>query len=214
MATYGRNFDFRVPPLHGQRGGRYAVSPTALTGAGSSGGGAAGTGRIPIGAPVVADLSAGLDSAGRQFVKLASQGGGSSFDNLSNSAALNGMAGIAVFEYGPAAYAGFDQMLTTFSDLDTVPLGAAVQVVSGTTVKVVLRNTVAHQFLGVRSYTGRTMVNGLGATATVAVGDYLVPGAGDDVDGYWQSTATEEGAWLVITSIDTNRLEVEAKMLF
>jgi hypothetical protein len=57
-------------------------------------------------------------------------------------------------------------------------------------------------------------VNGLGATATVIVGDYLVPGLGDDNDGYWVSSATAEGAWLVITHIDTVRAEVEAQMLF
>ena len=58
------------------------------------------------------------------------------------------------------------------------------------------------------------MVQGLGATPTVTVGDFLNPGPGDDTDGYWVSTATAAGAWFVITAIDTVRVAVEARMLF
>jgi hypothetical protein len=214
MANYGRNFEFRVAPRGAARSGRFVASATALAGSGS-GGGAAGTGQLVIGAPVVADLTAGLDSAGRQYVKLASQAALSPYDETSNSAVTLGMAGIVVYEYGPAAFAGFDPFLTTYSDLGAIPLGASVQVISGDpTVKVVFTNTAANTFLGIRSYAGRIMVNGLGATSTVAVGDYLVPGLGDDVDGYWQSQSTEEGAWLVITHVDTVRNQVEARMLF
>jgi len=200
MATYGRNLDFRIPPRGAARGGRFAAPAAALVGTGSP------AGLIPIGAPVVADLAAGLDSAGRQIVKLAPAG------TLSSAA---GVAGVMVFEYGPAAFAGFDPYLTTYSDLDCAPLGAGVQVVAGDpTCKLVLTNTVANLFLTIRPYPGRTMVNGIGATPTVAVGDFLVPGAGTDTAGYWTSTATEAGAWLVITSIDSVRAEVEARMLF
>lgn len=216
MGTYGRNFDFRVPPTGAARNGRFVVSSTALSGSGAGGGSAnaASLGRIPIGAPVVADLTAGQDSDGRQYVKLATQAELSSYDGGASAATL-GFAGVMIYEYGPAAFAGTDPYLTTYSDLDTAPLGAAVQVISGQpTVKVVFRNTVANSFLGIRPYAGRTMVNGLGATSTVAAGDYLVPGAGDDVDGYWQSTSTEVGAWMVITHVDSTRGEVEARMLF
>lgn len=209
MATYGKNFEFRIPPQHGARGGRFVTNTTALSGSGA-GGGTAGAGRIPIGAPVVADLSAGLDSAGRQIVKLAPSG------TLTTASGL-GSFGILVYEFAPtaAAFAGTDPYLTTYSDLDSAPLGAAVQVVAGdTSAKVYLANTSAHTFLGIRSYPGRVMVNGLGATATVAAGDYLIPGSGDDVNGYWQSTATAVGAWLQITRVDSTRAEVEARMLF
>ena len=213
MATYGRNFEFRIPPTGAARGGRFVTNTTALSGSGA-GGGTATAGRIPIGAPVVADLSAGMDSAGRQIVKLAPQalqipGGGGTI--------AAGSFGILVYEFAPTApaFAGVDPYLTTYSDLDSAPLGAAVQVIAGDpAAKVYFCNTVANTFLGIRSYPGRVMVNGLGATPTVAAGDYLVPGSGDDVDGYWTSTATAAGAWLQITRVDSTRNEVEARMLF
>ena len=125
-----------------------------------------------------------------------------------------GEGGIAVYEYGPAAYAGDDPFLTTYSDKDTVPAGAAVQVVNGPDVKVVLRNTSDETFLNTRDYTGRVMVGGLGATLTLAVGDYLTPGTGDDTDGYWEETSTASEAWLVITKVDNDRGEVEARLTF
>lgn len=210
MSTYGNNVEFRVPPKGSARGGRFAAPQAILSGSGVGGGTAAGStagaGLIPIGAPVVADTAAGLDSAGRQIVKLASPGALITAEPL---------AGVMVYEYGPAAMAGHDPYLTTYSDLDYAPLGAAVQVVAGDpATKVCLRNTTAFSFLSVRQYAGRTMVNGLGATPTVTVGDYLVPGNGNDVDGYWETTATEGGAWLVITSVDVLRGEVEARFLF
>lgn len=204
MASYGRNFDYRILPRAEARNGRFVAPSVALSGANSSGGGAAGTGLIPIGAPVVWDLSAGQDGVGRQYVKLATAG-----------ATVTPESGVLVYEYGPAAYAGVDPYLTTYSDLSVAPLGAPIQLVAGDpAAKIVLTNTPASSFLGVRSYPGRTMVNGLGATATVAIGDYLIPGSGDDVDGYWETTATATGAWAVITSVDTLRAEVEARMLF
>lgn len=208
MATYGRNFDYRILPRPQARGARW-VAPTALlSGSGAGGGTGAGStggaGLIPIGAPVVADLIAGLDATGRQICKLAAQ-----------AASPTAMSGVAVYEYGPAAYAGEDPFITTYSDLDYVPLAAPMQVVNGDlNAKMVLTNTLANKFLGIRSYPGRIMVNGFGATATVIVGDYLVPGIGNDVDGYWQSQASASGAWAVITEIDSTRLEVTARMLF
>ena len=161
------------------------------------------------------DLTVTPDATGRQTLKLATQAALSVVDESSAAALVPGQAGILVYEYGPAAFAGFDPYLTTYSDLSVVPLGASAQVISGDpTTKVTFTNTVASQFLGIRSYPARTMVNGFGATPTVAVGDYLVPGAGDDTDGYWQSQASPVGAWLVITHVDSVRLQVEAQMLF
>jgi hypothetical protein len=127
-----------------------------------------------------------------------------------------GKDGIAVYEYAPAAYAGDDPLLTTYSDKDTVPDDASVQVVSGDEVKVVLRNTEDRTFLNTRAYTGRTMVAGLGATVTLAVGNYLEPYGTSPTDstGYWKETATAADAWLVVTKVDSARGEVEARMLF
>src|SRR4051812_19935441 len=119
MSTYGRNFEFRVPPQHGQREGRWAVAATGT--------------RIPIGAPIVADLAAPLNTMGLPLVKLAAAD--------TAKAAVRGK-GIIVYEFGPAAFAGDDAALVTYSDKDLVPLGAAVQLVHSPEVKVVFRNTV------------------------------------------------------------------------
>lgn len=209
MGTYGRNLEFRVPPQSEYRMARFASNVVPLSGAGTAGTGATGTGLIPLGAPCIADTAAGFDSMGRQIIKLATTA-----DPGGDVPAPPLGAGLAVYEYAPAAFAGFDPLLTTYSDLGVVPAGRGVQVVHGSHVKVVLYNTVTEVFLGSRTYQGRTMVNGLGATPTVTVGDYLIPGAGDDTDGYWVSTATAAGAWMVITSIDLVRVALEARLLF
>ena len=209
MGTYGRNLEFRVPPQSEYRMARYASNIVPLSGTGAAGTGASGTGLIPLGAPCIADTAAGFDSMGRQIVKLAT-----SADPSGDIPPPALGAGLAVFEYGPAAFAGYDPNLTTWSDLGVVPAGRGVQVVHGSHTKVVLYNTVNEVFLGSRTYPGRVMVNGLGATPTVSVGNYLVPGLGDDTDGYWVSTATAAGAWMVITAIDTVRVGLEARMLF
>jgi hypothetical protein len=204
MGTYGRNLEFRVPPQSEYRMGRFSTPATPLSGAGTPGTGSTGTGLIPIGAPVTGDTSAGFDSMGRQIVRLAT----------GSDVPVPGLAGLAVYEYGPAAFAGTDPLLTTYSDLGVVPAGRALQVVRGGHVKVVFYNTIAEVFLGQRTYPQRTMVNGLGATPTVTVGDFLIPGLGDDNDGYWASTGTATGAWMVITSIDLVRVSLEARLLF
>ena len=190
MGTYGRNFEFRVPPVHGERNGRYAVPATGTA--------------IPIGAPVVATAGADPTVLNMQPVTLATGA----------TAPITGVHGIALYEWAPAAFAGADPFLTTYSDRDYIPLGGAIQLISGPQVKVVFTNTTANTFLGLREYTGRVMVAGAGATPTVAVGDFLTPGVGNDTDGYWAETGTAANAWLVVTSVDTNRGEVEARFVF
>ena len=123
MGTYGRNFGFRIVPESRNRKGRFAAPATGS--------------RLPIGVPVVADTAAGTTSLTAyptqnvQTVKLATGA----------QAPVEGQSGILVYEYGPAAFAGFDPALTLYSDLDTVPLGANVQLVNGPNVKVLLKNT-------------------------------------------------------------------------
>lgn len=188
--SYGRNFEFRVHPRGGQRQGRFAVPSTGN--------------KIPIGAPIVSTDGAAPTSLGLQPVTLVTGA----------TAPVAGKHGIAVFEYGPAAFAGDDPFLTTYSDKDTIPLGEAVQMVSGDEVKVCFINTEARTFLNTRAYAGRVMVAGLGATPTLQVGDFLTPGTGNDTAGYWAETSNATQAWLVITRVDTARGEVEARMLF
>lgn len=190
MTSYGRNFEVTVPPRGENRKGRFYNAEGA---------------DFPIGAPVVA--SNGAENAlGLAPVTLAAG---------AQNAPANSQGGIAIYEYGPNAYAGDDTELTTYSDKDLVPDGAAVQVISGDYVKVRFRNTVASTFLNTRSYAGRVMVAGVGATPTVAVGDLLTPATTpNDTNGYWQETATAAEAWLIVTKVDSARDEVEAQMAF
>jgi len=184
MSTYGRNFEFRVPPVHGERGARYVLPATEDP--------------IPIGAPVMAANGATPDAMGMLPVALAPAA----------QVPKNGTCGIAVFEHGPAAFTGDDPYLTTYSDKGDVPPGRAVQVVAGSRVKVVLRNTADRTFLQVRNYQGRVMFAG-----TPAVGDYLTPGAGDDAAGYW-AVGTAANGWMVVEKVDAARGEVECRMNF
>lgn len=189
--SYTRNFEFRVAPKSGQRAGRY-ISPATGT-------------AIVIGAPVKVNTAAAANDLGLPTVALAT----------GTQVPVPGICGIAVYEYkGSEGWAGHDPFLTTYSDLDTVPLNQALQVVSGDSVKVAFRNTTASTFLNTRTYAGRVMVAGLGSTSTVAVGDYLTPGLGDDVNGYWGETSVLANAWLVVTRVDLTRGEVEARLLF
>lgn len=185
MGSYGRNFDFRVTPKAQDRQARYSVE-TAL----------------PIGAPVV--VTGDTDDYGRMVVELAAEGADKPDP---------GQGGIAVYEYAWMAFRGDDPSLVQYSDKDVVPANEALQVVSGSANKVVLTNTSARSF-GSRNYTGRKMVAGVGATPTVEAGDYLCPGAGNATDGYWKKTTDPTEAWLVVTSVDSVRDEVEARLNF
>jgi hypothetical protein len=190
MGTYGRNLEFRIPPEAENRPGRFAV-PTTGT-------------KIAIGAPIQVTAGAAPTDLDLAPVTLVT----------APTAPLIGLCGLVLFEYAPAAFAGVDPFLTTYSDLGDVPLGAAVQMISGPEVKVVFKNTTARDFLDIRHYTARTMVGGMTATPTIAVGDMLTPGPGDDTGGYWQETSDPTLAWLRVVHIDTTRLEVEARFAF
>lgn len=190
MGTYGRNFEFRIPPRAERRHGRYSV-PTTGT-------------KIPMGAPVRATDDADPTALDLQPVTLLT----------SATPPVPGMCGLVLFEHAPAAFAGVDPFLTTYSDLGDVPLGSAVQVIHGSEIKVVFKNTVENDFLDARTYAARTMVAGMGATPTIAVGDLLTPGPGNDTDGYWQRTAVAANGWLRVVHLDLVRLEVEAEFVF
>lgn len=193
MGSYGRNFDFRVMPQGGERGARYMLSTASDR---------------PIGAPV--SYSSGVDTSaygdGVLGVVLASAGA---------APAGNGLSGILVYEHAPAAFAGNDPFLTTYSDIDTAPAGKLCQVVHGTTVKVVLKNSEARTFLHTRDYAAFTMVAGLGgATPTVEVAELLSPGTGNDTDGYWAVEGTAADGWLRVTAVDNDTATLEAVMIF
>lgn len=188
MSSYGRNFEFRVPPAPNQRGARYVTPADAV---------------IPIGAPVeVTDTT--TDGNERNEVALAA----------GVTPKRPGLTGILVYEHSASAFAGTDALLTTFSDLGDAPAASPVQLVSGTEIKVVLRNTADRSFYGQRDYAGRVMVGPADLTG-IEVGSFLAPAAApDDTVGYWAETITEADAWLVVTNVDTVRGEVEARMTF
>lgn len=191
MSTYGRNFEFRVQPHQGQRQARFIVP--------------AGGDDIPFGAPVAVDAAEGLDVNGRLSVELVS----------GDVEPINGLHGIAIYEWTYDAFNGDDSSMTVYSDKDVAPAGRPCYLVSGDQVKIVLRNTEDRSFYGQRDYAGRVMVAGLGATPTVAVGDYLRPhDTPSDDNGYWQETSDKADAWLVVTAVDVSRSEVEARFTF
>ncbi len=188
--SYGRNFEVIVPP-HGRdrRGGFFLDNAVDTIPIGSAV--EYGTGGT-VGAPNALGLNPVVPA-------------------IAADLAPSEMSGIVVYEYAPNAFSGDDTVLTTYSDKDTVPAGAAVQVIRGEYVKVRFTNTVAETFLNVRAYTGRLMVDLTG----IVVGDFLQPDAvSDDTDGYWQEAITAANAWMVVTSVDTARAELEAQMTF
>ena len=190
MASYGRNFHTRISPSEQHRRGRFQLSM----------GGAS----IPIGAPVTVAGGAtpvgGLTGALPATLATGAQ------------APKQGFSGIGIYEYTDIN--GLDPQLYGWADQDKIPDGELFQVISGTAVKVVFNNTADRKFLGLRDYKGRVMVAGLGATPTVAVGDFLSPGPGTDAGGYWIETGTAANAWLIVTNVDASRQEVEAQMAF
>lgn len=188
MASYGRNFEFRVPPVHGERGGRYILGGSAA---------------VPIGAPVKVANGATPSAAYTEALPVALATGA--------QAPKKGLCGILVYEVDPGSgIGGVDPVVTTYSDFSTAPVGKLVQVVSGTQAKVVLRNTSDRTFLQTTAYAGRLMV----PVGSLAVGDFLTPGTGNDAAGYWVEDASAANAWLIVTSVNTARGEVEARLAF
>jgi hypothetical protein len=187
MSNYGRNFEFRIAPERGQRNGRY-VNATG--------------GELVLGTPIGG--TGVIDELEREEIEAVTGA----------TVPVPGRHGILIVEHtGVTGIQGRDPFLNGFSDADKALVNQQVMMVSGSEVKVVLRNTADRTFLNTRSYAGRVMVAGLGATPTLAVGDYLTPGTGDDDAGYW-AEGTAANGWLVITNVDAARGEVEARLTF
>ena len=183
-----RNFEFRTSPRGPQRGSRYVLAgATALT----------------SGVPVL--VGTGNDGLGRQEVTL---------ETGATAIPASGQGGILVFEN--INMDGYDPVITTSSDVDTAAVGEAVQVItSAKGLKVALTNTTDTTFLTRTGYpTARIMVAGIGATPTLAVGNYLTPGVGNATDGYWAETSDLANAWLIVTSVNTSTGVVEAIINF
>ena len=186
MAT--RNFVFRKSPLHGQRGARFVLG---------------GATPLTSGVPVLVD-GGGTDGLGRRTVNIATG---------DQAKPRPGQGGILVFENIEAV--GSDPRITTFSDIDLAYPGDAVQVVTGGsgTVKVAFTNTTSNSTLRANYPKARVMVAGVSqATPSLAPGDMLTPGTGNDAMGYWQETSTAANAWLVVTAVDSTTGVVEAEL--
>jgi hypothetical protein len=187
--SYGRNFEFRSTPEGAQRAGRYFLDETTP---------------VVIGAPVILSADGATDAVGRLGVELATG---------AQDKPAPGTGGVLVYEH--ILHVGVDPYLTTYSDFDTAPAGEAVQVINGTEVKVAYKNTTAETFLTRTGYpSARVMVAGVSGSTTLAVGDFLTPGVGNDTDGYWAETGTATEAWLVVTFINNSTGEVEARLNF
>ena len=192
MSNYGRNFEITVFPHAQDRKGRFFLDVAVDT--------------TPIGVGVAYSTGGTVGAANDLDLQ--------PVEPVDGDVAPTEMSGIAIYEYAPNAFAGDDPVLTDYSDKDTIPAGAAVQVVSGPYVKVRFKNTTAETFLQSRNYAGRLMVAPAGL-AGVDVGDFLQPQATpSDANGHWAVAVTPANAWLVVTSVDTARGEVEAQMVF
>ncbi len=157
-----RNAQFLVSPRHGERGSRFVLDTASDA--------------LPQFVPVV--VTGANDGLGRAVVELATDSGGN------KDKPLPGQGGILVYEQ--FRYDGSDTAITTYSDKDTVDAGSPVQVITGAGhVKIAYRNTSAATFYTRADYpTARVMVAGVSiATPTVAVGNMLTPGVGNDTDG-------------------------------
>lgn len=178
-----RNFHFLMPPRPEDRLGRYVAGTDLL-----------------IGGPVEAGNA--IDGNGQRTLTL----------RTSPVTPKKGKHGILVYENPTADTPGFDPMLTSPWDLDKAPAGRSVQLVSASYVRFRLRNTADELFEGQRDYPARTMIAGLGATPSLGIDDYIGPGTGTDVAGYW-AEADQAHAWAIVVAVyDTG--EVDAQMLF
>jgi hypothetical protein len=186
MSDYGRNFEWLTSPRPEDRLGRYIN----------------GDADVPQGAPVV--VTDGPDADERLVLGLCTGA----------TEPVKAQHGIILWEQVYEGYVDRDPVLTRWSDLDIVPAGKPAQLISGDYVRAAYRNTEDETFLQTRSYSGRVMVAGLGATLELAQGDFLTPGDGNDTDGYWAKTTNRDEAWLYVWAVLNDVGVVQVQMLF
>lgn len=193
MSNTGRNVEILSEPDHKHRLGRYRLKDGLS---------------VPIGVPLQV-ASATPDAQGRLTLELATAA----------SAPKAGSNGIGLYIWSFNALRGNDPFLTDPSDKDYIPTAKPCQLLFGDEIRWRFRNTTAHTFprnAGTgRAYTARVMVAGVSlATPTVAVGNLLTPGVGNDTDGYWAETADATLAWLRVTAVNGTTGECEAQQIF
>lgn len=108
--------------------------------------------------------------------------------------------GIVVYEH--IQRMGSDPYTTTAQDFEVVPAGQYAQVMRGPGVKVWFKNTDEAVSYDGKTRSGRDLVAGLGATPTVAVGDFLTVAA----DGtYVEGTAAN--GWFLVEQVSGDLVE-------
>lgn len=117
-----------------------------------------------------------------------------------DSEAPSPLCGVVVFEH--IQRMGQDPFLTTAQDFETVPAGQYAQIMRGPGVKVWFKNTENKVSYDGRSTPGRTLIDGLGATPTIEVGDFLTVAA----DGTFKEGTSANG-WFVVEQVDGDLVE-------
>lgn len=180
MGAYGRNAWFLNPPEPNQRRGRYVLEAATQ-----------------IFAPVEAGTD--VDVNGQRTLTLCD----------TETAPVQGKHGILIYENPFSVAPGFDPVSYGYGDFHIAPAGASAQLVSGVGIKFRLKNTADEVLMLQQDYPAFVMVDGLGATPTLGVDDYIGPGPGNSTDGFWQPTDAAH-AWAIVTAVyDTDELDAE-----
>lgn len=147
---------------------------------------------IVIGAPVM------IDTANPGFLTLATD-------------SVNPTPGCGILVYEHIQFQGVDTFLTSPQDppFNVAPLGRYAQMLHGAGVKVWFKNTADKPLYDGRVQAGATLVAGLGATPTLAVGDWLTPAG----DGTWKEGTATNG-WLYVEQVSAAAGLVEARFRF
>jgi hypothetical protein len=187
---YGGLFEWRIPPLHGQRAARYQLDP-------------AETAPIPQGTPVV--ISEASLITGVSMVVPASGG-----EELTP-----GYSGVAVREYGPAfGYTrdAVDTSLVGSEALQLIHPGDMIQVIAAAGVKFCLRNGVgAFSIVGAPGAAGGPPADQqmIDISTPPSLGDGVVPsGTNDLTTGPWAVAGASAPAWGSVTEVGADYVEV------
>lgn len=176
-----RNFWFMTPPHPDQRRGRYVLGADVLIGA-------------------AVEAAGEQDANGQRELAYAG----------ADTPPLPGKHGIMIYENPFGVAPGFDPVRYGYGDFNTGPSGEPAQLVSGRGIKFRLKNTAEEVVQGQKTYAPFVIVDGLGATPTLDVDDFIGPvTTPDSTDGYWQA-CSEANAWAIVTAVyDTDELDAE-----
>lgn len=177
MTTYGRFASFRASPTPQQRDGHCKT----------------GNAVIVQMAPVVINGQSAVD--GRNTMVAAAE-----------AAAPKAGSGVLIYELPYGWDIGRDGPMTTASDIDTCPANTPAQRVQlHSNIKILVQNLSSADldYDGMRTYAGRNMFKPADL-ASLAVGDLVTPGAGNDTDGYWKKTTDPALAWGEVAEVDVD----------